>query len=152
MTRLISIGVVLAICSLAWSQTAPATAPVGAGTPTSAPADPAVDKILKDLEQAGDKYPTLSGNVEYIVVNSDTEETQTRTGTIVYQKGDDKTPMKLRIQFDTRKDGDRPATKEQVVYALDGLWITVMKFRNKEMTRYQVAAPGQKVDPLLVGQ
>ncbi len=122
-------------------------------TTTSAPAvDPAVMAILKRLEAAGEKYPNITANIDYKVDMLQTGDTESRTGRVYYQGPTEKTPAKFRIHFDTLRQGKGPKIKDVVDYAFDGAWLTVRKERIKQMSRYQVARPGEKVNPLQLGK
>ncbi|MFB3893846.1 MAG: outer membrane lipoprotein carrier protein LolA [Phycisphaerae bacterium] len=166
MTRTLCLALMLAIGLAAFAQTAapapatiaPSTGPAPTDTPTVGQAE---KKILDDLQAAGDKFPTLTAKVLYTTSNPAEESVEIRTGDLSYQKDTDKEPMKLLISFDkvTRADVgpggellNKKTFPERVLYALDGQWFTVMKFRINQMTRYQVAAAGEKVEPLRVGQ
>jgi outer membrane lipoprotein-sorting protein len=112
-----------------------ATNPSAAGTNPSTPAtasapavDPQVAELLARIEAAGNEYKTIRAELELSV------------------------PAKFRFHFDTLTQGGSPAKKEPLDYAFDGLFLTVRKEKLKEMTRYQVAAEGQKIEPLRLGQ
>ncbi|MCK4625862.1 MAG: outer membrane lipoprotein carrier protein LolA, partial [Phycisphaerae bacterium] len=122
-------------------------------TTTSAPAvDPKVMAILKRLEAAGDKYPNITAKIDYKVDMLQTGDTESRTGKVYYQGPTEKESAKFRIHFDTLRQGKGPKIKDVVDYAFDGEWLTVRKERIKQMSRYQVARPGKKVNPLQLGK
>lgn len=158
-----------AICAMACGQaptTAPANAPATGPATSTAPADDArALEILKLLEQAGDKYESLQAGIEQTYENLGTGENERRTCDpiskitklpgVAYMKGTDTTPARFRIQFDTYQDlgpPAGPAIEENVVYAFDGMWLSVLKYKIKNMTKYQVAAPGAKVAPMQLGK
>lgn len=122
-------------------------------TTTSAPAvSPKVSKILTLLEAAGRKYPNISAQIDYRVDMLQTGDTEARTGKVYYQGAGEKSPAKFRIHFETLRQGKGPKIRDVIDYAFDGTWLTVRKQRTKQMTRYQVAPPGKKVNPLRLGK
>jgi len=109
--------------------------------------------ILRELEAAGDKYRTIRADLDYEVVNLTLGDSENRTGWVAYSKGDDdKTPTRFRVSFEKLKLGAGQETNEQVDYAFDGQWLTVAKHKIKNITLYQLAAKGQKVEPLRIGK
>ncbi len=136
--------------------TAPATAASSPATKPSAPAEAVSDEamnILRELEAAGDKYRTIKADLDYEVVDLTLGDSEKRTGWVAYSKGDDKTtPTRFRVSFKTLKLGAGAEFKDLVDYAFDGQWLTVAKHKIKNITLYQLAAKGQKVEPLRIGK
>ena len=131
----------------------PATAATAATAAAAAPTpDPATMKILRDLEAAGDKYHTIKADVDYKVINRVLGDSEERTGWVAYSKGDANTPSKFRVSFETLQLRGGPKTAEKVDYVFDGLWLTVVKHKIKNITMYQLAAKGQKVEALKIGK
>ena len=166
-TTLLAAACLTAWCAPARSQPKPAPAKPPARSATTQPArfaSPAVMKILAGLEEAGMKFPgarhaTVRADLEYTHVDEALGDTELRKGWVAYQKADkakakdgQKTPAKFRIQFDTLKMGRGRTVKDIVDYAFDGYWLTVAKHRIKTITRYQVVAEGQKVEPTRLGR
>jgi outer membrane lipoprotein-sorting protein len=123
--------------------------------PTSRPAsdvDPAAMAILQRLERAGQAYQALKADVNYNVQQRLTGDEETRTGWVAFQRGGDDRPDKFRVSFKTLQLGGGPKTNNPVDYIFDGKWLTVAKHKIKTMTRYQVAAEGQKVEALKIGK
>jgi len=149
-------------CAVAGPTTQPADKPCPSQTTVPAATQPVVDAaalaILDRLEKSGDKYATLRADITYHVHMIQTDDTEERTGYVAYQKKVAKTdkvegsPTKFHIQFTTLRLGEGAKTKEKVDYAFDGMWLTVAKHRIKNMTRYQVAAKGETVEPLRIGR
>ena len=131
---------------------APATAPAAPG-PQTLPAPPEeVKRRLENLEKAGAKYAAIQAKVQYQVDMAMTGDTEQRTGWVAYQQETAQTPAKFRVQFETLRLGEGKTINDRVDYAFDGEWLTVAKHRIKQMTRYQVATKGEKVDPLKLGR
>lgn len=143
--------------SMAYSQTPPApeTPPAATTSPatTSAPAlPPKVTELLDRLEKVGKKYPTLQASIEYVIENPVLATTETRTGTVYIQQQTDSTQAKSRLVFETAKYDNGPVQAEKLEYAFDGQWLSILKFKIKNMTRKQIAAPGEKVEPFKLGK
>lgn len=128
--------------------------PAGPTTKPAPKASPQVMRILSALEEAGDRYAALRADIQYVYVDEALGDREERTGWVAYQKADKakKAPAKFRIQFQTLRQGRGKVLKDKIDYAFDGLWLTVAKHRIKTITRYQVAAKGEKVEPMKLGQ
>lgn len=154
--RILCMAAVFVFASLAAAQIVPSTAPTSASGPattSSAPAiDPAAYKLLAALEQAGTKYATLQAAIEYAVTDPNVGSTEVRNGTVAYQRQTEAASARFRIQFDNVKIDNAPVTAEKKEYAFDGQWLTITQGKIKNMTRKQVAAPGEKVEPLKLGK
>ncbi len=157
-----------AACGLAKDKEAcgdkntPATMPATATAPA---ADPAAKEILDALEKAGRKHTHIRADIDYEVLNKQLGDMERRTGWVAYRAGqtaeeasekDEKkaeaVPAGFRIHFDTLRMGQGPKLREKVDYAFDGRWLTVAKHRIRQMTRYQVAAKGETVEPFRLGR
>ena len=155
MTRRIATKAVAALLALAGTALAARAAePAKPAKPaTTAPAVGAAERrILQDLEAAGEKHKTIRADIDYHWVSRELGDTETRTGWVAYSKGGDKTPTRFRIAFKTLRLGKGKTRKELVDYAFDGQWLTVAKHKIKNMTLYQVAAAGEKIEPLRIGK
>jgi len=125
----------------------------GATAPASQPAaGPAEMKILRDLEAAGEKHRTIRAEIDYRVDLRALGDSEERTGWVAYRKGDAKQPTTFRVTFETLKQGAGRRIKSQVDYAFDGQWLTVAKHKIRNMTLYQLAAKGQRIEPLRIGK
>jgi outer membrane lipoprotein-sorting protein len=150
---------VLAAAACAMAQTtasapAPAattSATASAPTTTSAPAKAVMD-ALNAMEAAGERYKTIRATIDYNVDMAQTGDQERRGGYVAYKAADGNEPARFRISFDTLRLGEGALTKDQLDYIFDGQWLTVAKHRIKQMTRYQVAAAGEKVEPMRLGK
>ena len=113
-------------------------------------ADPKAVAILDRLEKAGDLYQRLQANVK--VHLRDAVENRIQTGVVKYEAGTKVQPAKFAVNFESFQRDDLPATKDPIDYAFDGQWFTIVKHKAQQMTRFQVARPGQAVQPLAIGQ
>ncbi|MFP4354749.1 MAG: LolA family protein [Phycisphaerae bacterium] len=145
---------VLAGCAAAQSSDpAPAEKPqTPAAKVDPAKVDPA-DAILKRLEQAGGKYSRLTAEVRFVDRDRLTGDQEIRTGRIAYQAGKGKESGKFAIEFDTYRNApDAAPIADRVVYAFDGQWFSILKYRPKQQMRFQVAQKDQVVNPLKIGK
>lgn len=139
------------------ATTRPAAVPVpvkkATTTAATAPAvDPAVKKILDALEKTGDRHKTLTALIGYRIDDRMTGDAEMRSGVVKYKKETKTEAAKFYVRFDTLRQGRASSIKDKVEYGFDGMWLTVAKHRLEQMTRYQVAAKGEKVQPLRLGK
>ncbi len=108
--------------------------------------------ILDRLEKVGEKYTTLRTDVVYEVENRMTGETEKRSGWVAYQKETKEQPTKFRVHFDTLRLEDGPKIQNVVDYIFDGKYVSKDDYKTKTRTSWQVAAEGQRVEALKIGQ
>ena len=152
MLRKLSTAVVVLAAVAACAQVRPAAPAKPATRPAGNTPSPAIMKILTALEAAGTRHATIQADVDYLIDRMLTGETEQRTGYVKYQKRTAETPDKFRIHFETLRMDEGRKLKSVVDYAFDGMWMTVVKHRLKQVTRYQVAAKGERVQPLRLGK
>ncbi len=117
------------------------------------PAAPAtVDELLAQLEQAGQDSPAIQADIEYHIDQLLTGDSEHRTGTVKFQTETEDDSAKFYIKFDTLALGDGPINADAVEYAFNGRWLTIAKHRIKQMTRYEVAAEGQRIEAFKLGK
>ncbi len=151
-------------------ETAPAadsdSQPKAAATSTAPVADPDAKEILDALEKAGEKHKNIRADLDYMVLNKQLGDMERRTGWVAYRAAQKKKkesankdeedfeviPAGFRIHFKTLQMAEGPKLREEVDYAFDGRWLTVAKHRIRQMTRYQVAAKGETVEPFRLGR
>jgi len=142
--RLAALAAAALTAQAARAQSAPAST-----APTVGPAE---RKILDDLEAAGDKYRTIKAEIDYRVDLRALGDSEERTGWVAYDKGDANRPTRFRVSFETLRQGAGRRIKSQVDYVFDGQWLHVAKHKIKNLTMYQLAAKGQRVEPLRIGK
>lgn len=121
--------------------------------PTTAPTvEPEVRAVLDTFEAAGNKLETVQTDVDFEVIDLIAGDTEKRTGVLHYSRETDKRPPRFHVLFETVKLGDARPVKRQLEYGFDGYWLTIKKTRLKQMTRYQVATEGQRIDPFRLGR
>ncbi len=115
-----------------------------------------VRAILNRLERSGKTYESLKADLVYTVVSPLTGDTRTRTGWVAFHnptaEATGSSSARFRISFKTLKLGNKPATDNRIDYLFDGNWLTIAKHTIKSMTRIQVAAKGEKIDALKIGE
>ena len=119
---------------------------------TLPPVDPAALKVLVALEQAGAAYQTLRADLEMTALLPALGDREQRTGWVAYRRGSAAEAEKIRVHFETLKLGDGPNTRQREDYAFDGQWATEAKHSVKQLTRWQVAAEGQRVQAMRIGK
>ncbi len=165
MTR--PMGLIIALACLRatlWAvpaaQTQPAQEPPQGPQPVAVAKDdapreatsPEAMKLLDRLEKAGREHKTVEATIDYLVEDILTGDREQRTGWVAFRKGPKDDPDNFRVSFQTLKLGEGKPVKDQVDYAFDGQVLTVAKHRIKQMTRYTVAAPGEKVEAMKLGR
>jgi hypothetical protein len=156
-SRLLTATTVATLAALALAGSA-CLGQAAAATATTSPAatapsaGPEEMKLLRELEAAGDKHRTIRADVDFHVDMRALGDGEDRTGYVAYQKGDDKSPTRFRVTFDTLQQGAGRKTKAQVDYIFDGAWLGVLKHQIKNITLFQLAAKGQRIDPLVLGR
>lgn len=155
MTKRTTAGIVACVAAGLLAIAAPPArgADANAAKPPTQPAVGAEEmKVLRDLEAAGEKYRTIRAVLDYEVTNPLLGDSETRTGWVAYSKGDANAPDRFRVAFETLRQRRGAKTAERIDYAFDGLWLTVAKHRIKNITMYQLAAKGQKVEAFRIGK
>ena len=143
-------------CVAQTTMPAPTTQPttMAASQPTTGPASTADAKVmatLKALEATG-RNLTAKADIDYTVRSVTLGDKEVRTGFVLYDAAKGDRSARFRIHFDTRKEGDGPAVKDLLDYAFDGYWMSIARHAEKKLQQIQVAAQGQKVEPLRLGK
>jgi hypothetical protein len=143
--------IVMAAAGATFAQSGPASSPA-----TRAATEPAAMKILRDLEDAGKKYGTIRADIDYDLVNRELGDSEKRTGWVAYQRrstpGEPNAPSKFRITFDTLKLGAGAVSPAVRDFIFDGQWMADLNHKIRTITEYQLAAKGQRIDPLRIGK
>jgi hypothetical protein len=114
------------------------------------------DDLLVALESADADINTFGADVIYTRVFSLAGDEQTRQGKLAYQtitRGTATEPASRRfaIEFDTLRVGRR-VDKESKFYIFDGEWLVEKLPSEKLFIKRQVVAPGERFDPLRIGE
>ncbi len=113
------------------------------------------DELLDRLEKSDEKLSTIQADVVYDKIMVIAGDRQIRAGTLFFEnKADAATGEKHRrfaINFDTLQLGDKVETKQQQ-YIFDGEWLIEKLVADKQIIKRQVVKPGEKFDPLKIGE
>ena len=112
------------------------------------------EALLTALEQADQDLRTLEARVMYVRVFAVAGDEQRRDGTLSFRsvpREGERADRAFAIDFDTLLVGRR---KEDITerYVFDGQWLLELNFATKDFTRRQVVAPGERFDPLRIGE
>jgi hypothetical protein len=132
-------------------EAAPATTPPAEIT--------SADELLAALEHAGDDIRLLSGRIAYEKTFAIQGDRQLREGKLVFESQPGETgdthARRFGIIFDKLQVGERVEDEEidyLEQYIFDGEWIAEIHPLEKQFIRRQVVAPGERWDPLRVGE
>lgn len=113
------------------------------------------DELMNRLENSDAKLTTIQADVVYDKVMVIAGDRQIRAGKLYFEnKADAATGEKRRrfaINFDTLQLGEKIETKQQQ-FIFDGEWLIEKLVANKQIIKRQVVKPGEKFDPLKIGE
>jgi len=126
------------------------------------------DALLSALEKADEGMVTLTAKVVYEKTFEIQGDQQTRKGKLYFvnrdeaKKGEAGKPdagkgdagtrgRKFAIVFDELWIGD-VVRKDQEVFVFDGQWLVEKNFKEKNFIKRQVVPPGERFDPLRIGE
>jgi outer membrane lipoprotein-sorting protein len=141
--------IILLIGLIAWT----ACTPVHATVPTTQPqltSASSIDDILDALDARGKNLRDFSASVKLSSVDNSIGSATAETGTVYYQRkpGGD---ARIRVDFDRFDDGSR-LTPQNHQYTLDDGWLVERNYDRRLEVRRQVLRPGEKMDPLKLGE
>lgn len=128
---------------------APAAAPVPAAPPGAAPSEGPADDLLRRLERSADDLRTLSAAVVYRSHDAVLEQTELRSGELVYQVAGDRRRVGIFFDRVIRGTSSREHHKD---YIFDGSWLVEIDYERKLLIKRQVVEPGRSFDPLRLGE
>ncbi len=148
------VGLVTAGPSMGEFEKCLTTQPAQAQPATTRPAtSPEAMAALESLERAGVQYKTVKSDITYTVRNTVFGDVDIRTGWVGYAGEDDKQNPRFRIHFETLSHGkDQPKARARLDYAFDGMWFIMVNHKARQYQGQQVAAQGQRVNPLKIGR
>lgn len=148
-----------------------AAAPIDAAQPETALAgDDEIttsDELLRALETAGNDVRQLSAEVSYVKMFAIQGDTQKRDGTLTFvstPSEESETPdagvshdrrfaiVFTRLELDNGRRVEDESTGYLERYVFDGEWLAEVRPFDKQFIRRQVVAPGDKWDPLRLGE
>jgi len=121
---------------------------------TEIPADPqfaSVDELLDAVEARDRQIHSLRGVIRHTTVNTLADDTQSRDGELFLETDWDnlvngEPQRKFAIRFDTFRAGD-VVRDELRWFVFDGEWVIEVLPKEKEFNKWQVVAPGERLDP-----
>lgn len=113
------------------------------------------DALLTALETADANLSILTAQIQYTRDFAIAGDTQVRTGNLWFvdatKKGDPSRNRSFAIRFDSLVVGNREEKREQF-YTFDGEWLVEKFPGERRMIKRQVVRPGEKFDPLKIGE
>lgn len=131
-----------------------------AAAPSSGGGFADADALLGALERADEGMVTLTANIVYDKTFEVQGDPQTHKGKLYFVNKEQSEPgmppaksggRKFAIEFTELWIGD-VVRKDQEVYVFDGQWLVDKNFKQKQFIKKQVVPPGEKFDPLRVGE
>ena len=112
--------------------------------------DPVVDKVLDALDKCGKDLTDFAADVSLAESDPSTGTDRLKIGKVWYQKlANDET--RIHVIFDQKKSTGK-FEKYQQEYLLEAGKLIEMNFEKKVQTRRQVLKPGEKLNPLKLGE
>ncbi|MCF7955828.1 MAG: hypothetical protein K9M75_08510 [Phycisphaerae bacterium] len=154
MKRIISITVLTLVITAAFCQgdTCCAATSKKEKPPAAEPLSK-IDEILQKLNAQNTKIKTYEAKIDYLFIQDPEllDSRIIRTGNLYYKKFDK--ASKLIIKFDTFKQDEEKNEKRKEEYFFDGVWLTVVDYKNKTVNSYQKAKIDKPVDAFeLIGR
>jgi len=104
-----------------------------------------VDKVLEQLKQKTETLESYQAGVEYLFKQPAPFDSQTlKKGVLYYQQFGGKS--KLRMNFQTLKQDNEKQQKYVEQFIFDGVWLTVIDYQIKQVTKEQLAEPNKPMD------
>lgn len=109
------------------------------------------DELLVTLEDADKGMRTLVADISYDKVLATVGDRQTRLGKLYFDNGVGGAGRRFAIRFDKLYTGPREESDPEI-YVFDGQWLLQKHPKAKWYEKRQVVPPGQKFDPLKIGE
>ncbi len=123
--------------------------------PMSQPsADPATSDaiaLLDRLERAGEGLRDFSADITYFLWDAMLERREIRSGEILYDVRPDDGGRRFAILVTSVIVGNRKDNQNKR-YIFDGSWFVEIDHDNRMFTKRQIVAPGERFDPLKLGE
>jgi outer membrane lipoprotein-sorting protein len=105
-----------------------------------------IEKKLQKMHDATAKLKSCQATVSYLFIQDpDLLDSKTiKTGTLYYHKSGDRS--RLRIRFDEMKEEDFEPEKRREEFLFDGVWLTRIDFKLKQIDRLQKAPEDSPMD------
>jgi outer membrane lipoprotein-sorting protein len=113
-------------------------------------ADSTLDDVLDALDARGKNLQDFSAAVKLSSVDNSIGSSTAETGKVLYRRKPDG-DARIRVAFNIFDDGSKIMPQDHQ-YTLDGGWLVERNYDKKQEIRRQVFKPGQKMDPLKLGE
>ena len=130
------------------AEAAPAASAPSVNATTAQDPDPVGD-LLGRIEQSAEDLRTFQANVTYRRWDAVLERREIRTGTFYYQIRHGS--KRFAIRFDRLFIGNR-LRKQNKHFVFDGGWFIEIDHEARTIIKRQVVAPGERFDPLSLGE
>ncbi len=107
-----------------------------------------VDVVLTQLSRKTRLLNSYQAQVEYKFIQPDFDSTTLKKGALYYAKSGRKS--KLRADFKTLKQDDEKEQKYREEFIFDGVWLTRINYRIKQVSMHQMAEPNKPVDAFVL--
>ena len=136
---------VLVVPPLELPQSQPTSQPTSPPTPSDAVT------LLDRLETAAEGLRDFSADITYILWDSMLERREIRGGEVVYDVRPDGGARRFAILV-TSVSIDNRKNNQNKRYIFDGSWFVEIDYDNRMFTKRQIVAPGERFDPLKLGE
>lgn len=109
------------------------------------PASP-LGQLLEKINHAAKELKSCKAAVDYLFIHEPEllDSRTLRKGTLLYQKNDK--GSKMRLNFDTIKQDDGDEQKKREQYFFDGVWLTKIDYTLRQIDQYQQAPTDKPVE------
>jgi hypothetical protein len=115
------------------------------------PEKPSVDQVLTALQSRGQNLNNFTADVKLADADPVTMRQSSRTGAVLFQRKPDG-DARIRVNFKTYKGTTGPQIQQRQDWLLDNGVLTDQNFQTKLQVSRQVLKPGQKLNPLKLGE
>ena len=119
--------------------------------PSAHPATSDAVALLDRLETAADGLHDFRADITYHLWDSILERREIRSGEIVYDVRPDDGSRRFAILVTSVIVGNRRDNQKKR-YVFDGSWFVEIDYDNRMFTKRQIVAPGERFDPLKLGE
>lgn len=105
-----------------------------------------IEQILSKMHDATSQLKSCQSKISYLFIQDpDLLDSKTlQSGMLYYQKNDDRS--QLRIRFDDLKQDNFEPENRREEFLFDGIWLTRIDFKLKQVDRYQKAPEDKPID------
>jgi len=124
--------------------------------PAPEPLDPALDKLLDNIEQHSTNLKTFQADMVYRQEQLDLDVVTVQTGRLYYQADEKRVCFRIHfddfLQQDLEDDEEPRPVKTNEDIAFDGLWLTRRNERTKFLQKWEIAKTPRKPEDFRLGK